>query len=67
MLEIEPTDNRLLITSKEAAAVLSISERKLFTLTKNGEVPHVRLGRRNVRYSRSSLEQFVQSQLSVAK
>jgi excisionase family DNA binding protein len=67
MPESESPDTKLLITSKEAAAVLSISERKLFTLTKAGIVPHVRLGRRNIRYTRASLEQFVESQLSAVK
>ncbi|MCC6322114.1 MAG: helix-turn-helix domain-containing protein [Phycisphaerales bacterium] len=31
---------------RQAAAMLGISERKLFDLTKSGDVPHVRIGRR---------------------
>lgn len=56
----------LLITPKQAAASLSISQRKLFDLTKSGEIPSIRLGRRNVRYSPAALEQYVLSRPSAA-
>jgi excisionase family DNA binding protein len=35
----------LLLTPKQAAEALAISQRKLWSMTASGEVPHVRLGR----------------------
>ena len=51
---------RLLLTSREAAAQLSICERKLFSLKESGEIPAIRIGR-SVRFSLSDLEKFVES------
>lgn|GEM_PF-1007872 len=34
---------------REAAAAIGVSERTLFTWTKNGDVPHIRIGK-TVRY-----------------
>jgi len=48
-----------LLTAKNAAAYLAISERKLWDMTKTGEIPAVRLGRA-VRYDRSDLDSFIQ-------
>ena len=36
---------RLLLNLPEAAAALAISERKLWGMTANHEIPHIRLGR----------------------
>ena len=36
----------ILVNAREAARLLGISERSLWTLTKRGEVPHVRIGAR---------------------
>ena len=44
----------LLVTAREAARALSISERTLWTLTQRGEIPCVRFGRL-VRYDHSDL------------
>jgi excisionase family DNA binding protein len=41
--KVEPT--RLALRPREAAAALGISERTLWTLTDQGRIPHVRLGR----------------------
>lgn len=49
---------RILLTRRDAAAALAISERALWTLTARGEVPCVRLGR-SVRYEPSVLAAFV--------
>lgn len=49
-----------LLTSREAAKVLSISPRKLWSLTAGGEIPHVRIGR-SVRYSMASLSEWIDS------
>ncbi len=56
----------LLVSAREAAAALSISERTLWSLTAKGEIPCVRIGRA-VRYSRRELEQFVAARLSVSR
>lgn len=55
-----PTPERLLLPPREAAGVLSISERSLWTLTKSGEIPSVRIGR-SVRYSVAALEAWIAS------
>jgi excisionase family DNA binding protein len=51
---------RLLLTSREAAAALSISERTLWQLREDGKIPCVLFGR-NVRYNLSSLEEWIRS------
>jgi excisionase family DNA binding protein len=57
-----PDSNKppLLLTSKQAAAFLSISPRKLWSLTASGEIPCVRMGR-CVRYRREALLEFVRA------
>jgi excisionase family DNA binding protein len=50
MRETELLERPLLIIAREAARLLSISERKLWTLTKSGKFPCVRIGA-SVRYS----------------
>ncbi len=45
-----------LLKPREAADILAISERTLWTLTKEGVIPCVRLGR-SVRYRLSEIEQ----------
>jgi excisionase family DNA binding protein len=47
-----------LLTRREAAAFLRISERTLFTLTERGTLPSVRIGVR-VLYSMKSLQAFI--------
>ena len=49
---------QLLLTARDAAKALAISERTLWTLTNNGDVPCVRLGRA-VRYDPDDLRAFV--------
>lgn len=49
---------KLLVTSKEAAALLSISERTLWTRTKLGQVKAIRIGR-SVRYDIDDLREFI--------
>gem|GEM_PF-591433 len=48
----------LLVSTSEAARLLRISSRTLWTLTQAGDVPCVRIGRK-VLYSRRSLKQWV--------
>lgn len=58
-------DNRLLLLPREAAKALAISERTLWTLTKSGEIPCVRLGSSN-RYNLRDLEAYIQRRTEVA-
>jgi excisionase family DNA binding protein len=53
--------DKLLLTPKEAAALLSISERKLRYLAKAGAIPVVPLGR-IVRYSVDDLQAWIDRQ-----
>ena len=60
---VQETDDRpLLLTSREAAACLRISERTLWTLTDRGDIRCIRMGAAK-RYPMSELERFVASQL----
>lgn len=56
-----PTPTRLLITPREAAKALSVCEKTLWSLTKRGELPAVRIGRA-VRYDVSDLQAFIDRQ-----
>lgn len=56
----DPRD-QLLLRARDAAKLLSISERKLWQLTHDGQVPVVRFGR-VVRYDPRDLEQFICAQ-----
>jgi len=51
---------RLLLTAREAAVVLSISLRKLWSLTACGSIPSVRIGR-SVRYLADDLRAWIDS------
>jgi len=52
----------LLVTPREAAKVLSVCEKTLWTLTKCGELPAVRIGRRGIRYDVRDLQDFIDRQ-----
>lgn len=47
-----------LLTSEQAAKVLAISQRKLWSLKANGEIPVVRIGRL-VRFDAADLQDFI--------
>ena len=49
-----------LLTVREAADVLRVSERTLWTLTKSGALPSVRVGR-SVRYDQNDLAEWIAS------
>lgn len=51
--------SRLLLTAKEAAYSLSISERKLWELTDDGRIPYIRIDR-SVRYSVEDLARWIE-------
>jgi len=50
--------NPLLVDARQAARLLSVSPRTLFSLTKTGRIPVVRIGRAT-RYSPKDLEKFI--------
>ena len=52
-----------LLTIKETAELLGVSDRTVWTLTDRGELPCVRIGR-SVRYSIESLREWIQKQES---
>ena len=56
------TTSKLLLTTREAAAILSISPRTLWTLTQSWIIPAIRVGVRSVRYRLSDLKTWVDSQ-----
>lgn len=49
----------LLVTARQAARMLAISERKLWSLTTRGDLPRIKLGR-SVRYAVSDLLSFIE-------
>ena len=51
---------KLLLTARESARMLSVSERTLWSLTNDGAIPAVRIGRR-VLYSPEDLEGFIEA------
>jgi excisionase family DNA binding protein len=51
----------LLLKPRGAARALAICDRKLWELTKRGEVPHVRIGR-SVRYVPADLQAWIETQ-----
>lgn len=53
-----PEPAALLVDAKRAAALLSLSPRKVWSLTAGGELPCVRVGRA-VRYSVESLREWI--------
>jgi excisionase family DNA binding protein len=59
-LKKEQTLEPLLLSRRQAAKVLSISERTLWTLTANGEIQAVRFGR-SVRYDPADLRQWIET------
>lgn len=55
-----PKPEKLLYTAKEAQQSLSISARKLWSMTASGEIKHVRCGR-CVRYDIADIREFIES------
>jgi excisionase family DNA binding protein len=49
---------QLLLTPRQAAEALQISERKLWSMKASKEIPHVLLGR-SVRYPLGDLQQWI--------
>mgnify|MGYP001287929504 CR=1 FL=1 len=63
MLSTFEQTTKILLTLREAAEALGISERTLWSMTApRGPVPVVRIGGRAVRYRVEALEQFARDQ-----
>jgi len=58
------SSDALALRRNEAAQLLGISERYLAELTKRGEIPVVRLGRKCIRYRAADLEDYLAGQQS---
>ena len=58
--------SHLLVSAKQAAKLLSISERMLWQRTAEFEIPCVRIGRRNL-YSIDALKQWIASKAEGGK
>lgn len=63
MITSTTTTPKLLLKPREAAASLAVSEKTLWTWTKAGRIPCVRLGA-SVRYSVAQLEAWIAGELS---
>lgn len=58
MPAVAPPPDALLLTPREAARLLSISTRTLWSMSDRGEIPVVRIGR-SVRYYRAALVEWI--------
>ena len=56
---------KLLWTSRESAAALSVSERTLWKLTNEGDIPCVRIGR-SVRYDPADIRAWIDAHKGIA-
>jgi excisionase family DNA binding protein len=56
----------LLIPPRQAAVMLSISQRTLADRTKDGTIPSVKLGPRGRRYSVDALKKLIDQQLTAS-
>ena len=54
---------RLLLSPKEAAQALAISERTLWQMTKDGVIESIKVGTRSVRYPVAGLERWIAEQV----
>ena len=56
----EPTIKPMLLTARQTARMLAISERSLYSITKDGQLPAVRIGR-SVRYDPTDIHNWIES------
>lgn len=59
--------NRLLLNEREAARRLNVSPRTLFSMRMAGKIPFIRMGTNLVRYSESSLIEWITQNKVVLK
>lgn len=57
----ERTIEPILLTARQAAKLLSLSERTLFSLTQSGRIPVVKIGERGIRYDPADLRAWIDS------
>lgn len=57
--QMPAADDHSLLRPKDTADLLGVSERYLSTLSRRGELPFVRMGRRAIRYSRADVAAFI--------
>lgn len=55
----DTTTTPRLLTTRETAKYLAISERTLFSLAATGRIQSVKIGRRCVRYDMADLDEFI--------
>jgi len=60
VMTIENENSKLLLTARETAKALSISERKLWNLTNENEIPAIRFGR-SVRYAIEDIQLWIET------
>ena len=60
MITDQPTPEPLLLSPRDAAAKLSMSQRTLWALTASGEIPRVKIGRL-VRYDPCDLRRWIEA------
>ena len=58
-MRTESTVEPMLLTTRQAARTLSVSERTLYSLREAGEIRAVRVSKRGVRYSIDDLREYV--------
>lgn len=58
--ETEQIVEPMLLTARQTAKMLAISERSLYSLTKSGDLPAVRIGR-SVRYDPADIRAWIKS------
>jgi excisionase family DNA binding protein len=66
----ELTSSRLLLKPREAAIALGISQRTLWQLTEDGEIPYVQIGgnsRKVVRYDPLDLQAWIEKKKRAAQ
>ena len=63
-MQKQVSTDALLVTSRDAATMLAISERSLWTLAKSGAIPRIKLGGKqgSVRFSVDALRRWVEAQ-----
>ncbi len=54
--------DQLLLTPRQAAQALQVSERKLWSMKASGEIPYLILGR-SVRYPAANLQQWIEERM----
>jgi len=61
----QSNDDRMLISQRETARLLGVTDRTVFSLRKSGELPFIKLGSR-VLFSRDDLAAFVAKKRQIA-